>query len=875
MNSLKTSLSSLSRRFARRDGEPAAAVQIATPPTSTDESSSGVVTSATVVESDVVATVVSASAAPADAAQIQIATPPSAKRQSSQSSGLASSSPSPSAPVSSLSSSVSSAAPRPPCETCGAAAVAIVTDDQGRKRPFCKPCVQVQQALFEKEMRERLNARASNPAAAAAVAPAVELEADNNSWRERAKRAQMALLASITPTKADEHAAADGGAVAATAQSGADDDDSFFSSMLLKARSSMDSLRRSSSAKPLEAPSAAQQTSGAAQASAAAPPPQQRSPIDLLAKLTASTTVLGLPRDLFVARILPLIVTEQRDIERLALVDRAMYETVSKNPPSGWLLRLYDSVQSTERCLIVRRFSRFDGIKFEPVMFLSPFSAQPLQTRCLGGGSFKALCDFAHDSAVAKAAGRPAGDSMLHVASIDLSACSSARDQLWKEASPFEKLHNFVSLRELKLGTLELGTHEKFWTLLSFATSLESIDAGLMAAPMDDVRALQALPRLETLHIRARDWPAAVVSQLPARLRHLVLRGGTVDLRALAAIAETCTRLESLAASAVLTAAASPAQSRLLKNGLKSIELRAASTPEAPVCVARSIVMSPSNVLESLALGDVGDDADPVADALHKCTALRRFSASFSEPSAADGALEAMGVAKLTELRSLTITRATDYGVKCIKKFGANLTALDLSNCTLVTQSGLVAALVNTGGLRQLNLSGVASGGAALVKLAAQLTALRELRMDKCGVGNEALAALGAACTRLELVSLCANSEATSPAVAGALLQWRRLQTLHIADCAAMDDSLLATISCVATLRELTLSDRSAVSSIEILIHALDELEKLNVQQGLSESLEAEPLRLFSVKAQEGLLKHRAAARKRRLLITVKVNGTH
>jgi hypothetical protein len=725
--------------------------------------------------------------------------------------------------------------------------------------------------MFEKEMRERLNARASNPAAAAAVAPAVELEADNNSWRERAKRAQMALLASITPTKADEHAAADG-SVTATPQSGAaiDDDDNFFSSMLLKARSSMDSLRRSSSVKAIEPPSVAQQTSGAAQTSSA-----QRSPIDLLAKLTASTTVLGLPRDLFVARILPLVVSEQRDIERLALVDRAMYETVSKNPPSGWLLRLYDSVQSTERCPNVRRFSRFDGIKFEPVMFLSPFSAQPLQTRCLGGGSFKALCDFAHDSAVAKAAGRPAGDSMLHVTSIDLSACSSARDQLWKEASPFEKLHNFVSLRELKLGTLELGTHEKFWTLLSFATSLESIDAGLMAAPMDDVRALQALPRLETLHIRARDWPAAVVSQLPARLRHLVLRGGTIDLRALAAVAETCTRLESLAASAVLTAAASPAQSRLLKNGLKSIELRAASTPEAPICVARSIVMSPSNVLESLALGDVGDDADPVADALHKCAALRRFSASFSEPSAADGALEAMGVARLTELRSLTITRATDYGVKCIKKFGANLTALDLSNCSLVTQSGLVAALVNTSGLRQLNLSGVASGGAALVKLAPQLTALRELRVDKCGVGSEALAALGAACTRLELVSLCANSEATSPAVAGALLQWRRLQTLHIADCAAMDDSLLATISCVATLRELTLSDRSAVSSIEILIHALDELEKLNVQQGLSESLEAEPLRLFSVKAQEGLLKHRAAARKRRLLITVKVNSTH
>ena len=248
--------------------------------------------------------------------------------------------------------------------------------------------------------------------------------------------------------------------------------------------------------------------------------------------------------------------------------------------------------------------------------------------------------------------------------------------------------------------------------------------------------------------------------------------------------------------------------------------------------------------------------------------ALRRFSASFAEPSAADAALDAMNQAKLTQLRSLQIVRATDFGVKALKKFGASLTTLNLAGCTLVTQSGLVAALANTHALTALNVSDIPQAGTALVRLAPQLTQLRELVMENCGAGNEAIEALGAHCARLELVSLNRTEKATSPAVAGALLQWRQLRTLRVANCSAMDDSLLATIAaCLTGLRQLTLSDRSGVSSIEILYH-MDELAELIVVQALSESLEPEPLRLFSAKAQEALLRN---SRNRKLMISVVV----
>jgi hypothetical protein len=674
---------------------------------------------------------------------------------------------------------------------------------------------------------------------------------DSLSWRERARRAQATLMGMRSSAGTDTNVsgspptAAGGGAAADD-----DDDDGFFSGMFLRAREHVDSLRRS------RQPVAAVQQSSPPTASMAS---QRRIvPGETRAlSLDAPTTVLGLPLALFVQRVLPLIVSEQRDIERLSLVDRSFCAALIHHPPSGWTLHLRDSpLAATERCPKVSRFSRFDGIAFDRVMFIQPFSPQPLQLRCLGGGAFKAICDFAHQAASAKSsAERAPGESMLHLKSIDLSACHSTRDMHWREASPFERIHTLVSLRHIALGTLELGSHERFWTLLAQATSLVSIDAGLMAAATDDVRALNNLPSLETLHIRARDWPATVVSQLPTRLRELTLRGGTIDLRALAALADSLTRLESFSASAVLTGAASPALARLLRNGLRSIELRAASTPEAPVCVARTIAMLPTCAVDSLVLGDVGDDGDSVGDAIVKCASLLRFSAAFAEPSAADGALDALNQGQHTQLRSLRIVGATDIGLKTIRKFGARLESLDVARNTLCTAGGLVGALANSHNLAVLDVSRIASAATALVKLAPQLAQLRELRMDGCGVGDEALEALGAHCRRLEIVSMAENEGATSPGMAGAMLRWSQLHTLRIASCPAVDDSVLATIaSCLTLLRRLTVSDRSAVSSVEILFH-MELLAELTVVQALSESLEPEPLRLFTPNAQMAFLK--------------------
>jgi hypothetical protein len=814
---------SLSRRFNRSEATPATNVEsdAAIPPSPRRDSGTEATTTSQSNEA-----VISGESPPT--ALPSQGTPPALKRQSS----------------------------RPACETCGAVASAIVTGADGARHPFCRPCVEREQAIFARQMEQQMQQQQQQQQQASSASHHQSVSAsgdheDSLSWRERARRAQATLMGMRSSAGTDVNASSAGGSPpqqAGSANDG-DDDDGFFSGMFLRAREHVDSLRRS------RQPAAVQQSTPP---STTTPSQRRIVPGETRAlTLEAPATVLGLPLALFVARVLPLVVSEQRDIERLSLVDRSFCAALIHHPPSGWTLHLRDSpLAATERCPKVRRFSRFDGIAFDRVMFIQPFSAQPLQVRCLGGGAFKALCDFAHQAASAtSSAERASGESMLHLKSIDLSACHSTRDMHWREASPFERIHTLVSLRHIALGTLELGAHERFWTLLAQATSLVSIDAGLMAAATDDVRALNSLPALETLHVRARDWPAAVVSQLPTRLRELTLRGGTIDLRVLAALADSLTRLESLSASAVLTGAASPALARLLRNGLRSIELRAASTPEAPVCVARTIIAMPTCAVESLVLGDVGDDGDTVGEAIFKCASLRRFSAAFAEPSAADGALDALHQAQHTRLRSLRIVGATDIGLKTIRKFGAALQSLDVARNALCTAGGLVGALANSHALAVLDVSHIASAATALVKLAPQLAQLRELRMDRCGVGDEALEALGAHCRRLEIVSMAGNDGATSPGMAGAMLRWSLLHTLRIAACPALDDSVLATIaSCLTLLRRLTLSDRSAVSSVEILFH-MELLAELTVVQALSESLEPEPLRLFTTNAQTAFLK--------------------